>query len=136
MDKRFEEYCLREDEIDAGEALDILIDTYINACGVSLGERTVAFNAAFYWIWKFRRENPELPLNMNLKSVMELRSEEYRRYKEDIDKYGVCCMDPEELLRVCNLMLDDYEDEVPRIVLCRGILFLLKFVTEVEPDAD
>lgn len=135
-DRRFEEYCLRSDEVDAGEALDRLIEIYIDACGISLGERTVAFNAAYYWIWKYRKENPALTFNMDFRTVMELRSEEYRKYKEDIDKYGVSGMDPVELLRICNLMLDDYDDEETLIALCRGILFVLKLVTEGELDAD
>lgn len=130
IDPRFKTYLAKADDIDAGEALDILIDIYINACGVSLGERSTAFYASFYWIARFKDTHPEVPKDMNIKGMMELRSEEYRQYKADIDKYDISGPDPEEILRISTLMIEDYEDDLSRTAICCGTLFFLSFLSE------
>lgn len=130
IDPRFKEYVKKADDITPEAALDILIEIYINACGSSLGERTVARYAADFWIWRYREEHPKLPEKMNFRDVMELRSEEYRRNKENIDKYTCGCTDPREIIRISVEMLDDYEDENTRIALCSGIFWFLSYLAE------
>lgn len=130
IDPRFKTYLAKTDEIDAREALDRLIDIYINACGVSLGERTTAYYASFYWIARFKDSQPELPRNLDFKGMMELRSEKYRQTKAEIDKYDVCGPDPKEIMRISTLMIDDYKDDLSRIAICCGTLFFLSFLSE------
>ena len=130
IDQRFLTYLAKSDDIDAEEAIDRLIDIYINACGVSLGERTIAFYASFYWMSRFKDINPELPEDIDLKGMMELRSEEYRQNKADIDKYGISGADPEEILRISTLMIEDYKDDLARTAICCGTLFFLSFLSE------
>ena len=130
IDQRFLTYFAKSDDIDAGEAIDRLIDIYINACGVSLGERTIAFYASFYWMYRFKDIHPELPEDIDLKGMMELRSEEYRQNKADIDKYGISGADPEEILRISTLMIEDYKDDLSRTAICCGTLFFLSFLSE------
>lgn len=130
IDPRFKTYFALADDTDAGEALDRLIDIYINACGVSLGERTTAYYASFYWIARFKDSHPDLPGNLDFKGMMELRSEEYRQNKAEIDKYDVCGPDPKEIMRISTLMIDDYIDNLSRIAICCGTLFFLSFLME------
>lgn len=130
IDSRFKEYSEKASTTDPGEALDCLIEIYINACGVSMGERSIASYAAYYWIFRYKEENPNLPGTLKFKDVMKLRSEEYNQYKEDIDKYGIAFLDPEEILRIGSLMLDDYADELSRIALSMGIIFNLSYMME------
>lgn len=130
IDPRFKKYAKKARNITPEKALDILIEIYINACGSSLGERTVAKYATDFWIWRYKEEHPELPEKMSFRDVMELRSEEYREYKQDIDKYTCGCVDPQEILRITVEMLDDYEDENTRIALCSGIFWFLSYLAE------
>lgn len=130
IDPRFQTYLAKADDTDAGEALDRLTEIYINACGVSLGERTTAFYASFYWMARFKETHPELPEDMDLKGMMELRSEEYRQNKANIDRYGISGPDPEEILRISTLMIEDYEDDLSRTAICCGTLFFLSFLSE------
>lgn len=130
IDPRFKEYIKQAGNITPEEALDILIEIYINACGSSLGERTIARYAADFWMWRYQDEHPELPGNMSFRDIMELRSEEYRLYREDINKYTCGCADPQEILRITVEMLDGYEDENTRIALCSGIFWFLSYLAE------
>lgn len=130
IDPRFKKYAKKARDITPEEALDILIKIYIDACGVSLGERTVARCAADFWIWRYKEEHPELPPKMSFRDIMELRSEEYRLYKEDIDKYTCGDADPREILSITVEMLDDYEDEATRIALCAGIFMFLSYIAQ------
>ena len=68
-------YADRADEVEVTDALDILSQIYIDNCGISLSERTVAENASFFWIKRWRLRNPDLPERMGLHDVMEMRSE-------------------------------------------------------------
>lgn len=130
IDPRFKIYLNKSDDITPEEALDILIEIYINACGISLGERIVARYAADFWLWKYKTEHPELRENLSFKDVMALRSEEYRKNKEHIDKYTCGGADPREILRITVDMLDDYEDESTRIALSVGVFWVLAYMAE------
>lgn len=130
LDSRFKEYGEKAYTTDPGEALDCLIEIYINACGVSLGDRTIAWYAAYYWICRYKDENPDLPKTLKFKDVMKLRSAEYNLYQEDIDKYGITFLDPEDIVRIGSLMLDDYPDDLSRTALSMGIIFYLSYMIE------
>ena len=49
IDNRLIEYANRAEEITPQRALDILIDIYIDNCGISAGERSLADYASEYW---------------------------------------------------------------------------------------
>lgn len=130
LDSRFREYGEKAYTTDPGEALDSLIEIYINACGDSIGERSIASYAAYYWICRYKDENPNLPDTLRFKDVMKLRAAEYNLYQEDIDKYGITFLDLEEILRIGSLMLDDYTDDLSRTALSMGIIFYLSYMLE------
>lgn len=124
-DETLKSYAQRADEIETTKALDILCDIYMDNCGISLGTRTVAENAIFYWIHRWQQENPSLPQSMGLYDVMELRSEKYKEDKEFYDKYDVTILSGEDLYRICMDMVDENPDDTTRIVLCAGVLNVL-----------
>lgn len=130
IDPRIKEYVEKAYDTDAGEALDRLIEIYINACGVSLGERTIAAYAAKYWIHKYLDDNPELPEKMDFKGVMRLRSEEYVKNNESIDRYNTAYLEPHEILRISSLMIDDYTDDVARIAISMGVIYYLSYLMD------
>lgn len=130
IDPRFKEYSKKASDITPEEALDILIQMYIDACGISLSERTVARYAADFWIWRYKEDHPELPEKMSFRDIMELRSEEYRQYKKDIDKYTYGGVGLHEILIITTEMLDDSEDETTRIALCAGIFWFLSYMAD------
>lgn len=134
LDSRFVTYCKKADEVEAGEALDRLFEIFIDACGVSIGERTIAVDASFFWMEKYKEEHPELPSNLGFKGLMALRSEAYRNNKESIDKYDIAMLDPMEIMRICYLLLDDYNDETTKIALCAGLLFYINAINEMYED--
>lgn len=115
-------YALRADEIDVGNAMDVLISMYLDNCGVSLTDRTLAENAIYFWISRWRENHPELSKNAGLYDMMELRSEKYRNNKDFYDRYDVACIDAVDSLRYCQEILRDYTDDIIRIALCTGIL--------------
>lgn len=124
-DETLKSYAQRADEIETTKALDILSDIYMDNCGISLGTRTAAENAIFYWIHRWQQEDPSLPKKMGLYDVMQLRSEKYKEDKEFYDRYDVTILDGDALYRICMEMLNDYPDDITRIALCAGVLNVL-----------
>ena len=123
VDNEIKNYALRADGIDAGDAMDVLIRMYLDNCGISLTDRTLAENAIHFWIARWRESHPELSKNTGLYDMMDLRSEKYRNNKDFYDRYDVTCIDAEDSLRYCQDMLRDYTDDITRIALCAGILY-------------
>lgn len=130
IDAIIESYCRKALDTDAGAALDRLIEIYLNACGISVGERSMAYLASIYWIYRCKEDGQSIPEDAQFRDVMALRSEEYRRRKEEIDKYDIAMLDPKEILRILTMMLDDYKDDLTRTALCMGVLFYLSSLME------
>lgn len=128
LDSRISEYCRKADEVKPEDALRRLCELYITACGMSVGERSMAVVASHYWIHRYNELHPDEPELKSLKDAMDVLSEEYRNSKEWIDRYHPAFLDPKEILRIYSLMMDDYEDEQTRITLSMGILFYLSFI--------
>lgn len=124
--KLIQNYADRADELDPSEALDILIDLYIDNCGVSEGERTLAENATFYWREQLGKTMPEVLQYECIDDVMELLSERFRANREEITKYDIAWIEPQYLAEECLEFLDFYEDEKLRIAMCAGIVHFIK----------
>lgn len=118
-------YASRANEVEPTKALGILCDIYIENCGISLGTRTVAENAIFYWTNRWREEKPDLTERIGLHDVLSLLSDEYKENKEFIDKYDVTILDDEELSDICSEMIEETSDETTRIALCAGVQYIL-----------
>lgn len=123
MMKRIEKYAERGAEVDVMEALLLLTRAYIQECGISLGNRTVVYNAADAWqerlVWQ------DLPLSAMARrepfvKVMPYITDEYA--PEKYDEYDIVGMNDDELLRCCSEIIDDREfDERTLEVICWGI---------------
>ena len=118
-----EQLASRSSEITPAEALDKLIEVYIENCGVSTGMRTVADYAADYWIKAWKRTCPDVPDDVVvLYDVMPLRSAYYRTHREEIDEYDTTIMSKEELGEVCLEMVAETADLRTQIALSAGIV--------------
>lgn len=49
IDKRLKEYYDKSFNVDAGTSMDAMIRIFIDACGISARERSMAFCASNYW---------------------------------------------------------------------------------------
>ena len=126
-------YASRADEITNEEAMDILISLYIENCGISISDRTMAENAIHFWKDRWLAEHPELDMkDCGLYDLMQMRSEEYRKYKKNIDEYDITVLNAKELNRYTVQFQAELYDEKERIALCAGILNWLKDRIEFE----
>ena len=78
IDNRLIEYANRAEEIIPQRALDILIDIYIDNCGISAGERSLTDYASEYWREKLSETMPQVSECYCFEDVMELLPERFR----------------------------------------------------------
>lgn len=123
------ELAQRADEVDTGVAIDLLIEIYLDNCGISLSTRTVAENASFFWLNRWKKETPELPEDMGLYDAMQIRSEQYRKYKEDYDKYDITYLNSDVLQRICLEMIDETHNISEQIALAAGVVYYLSKIS-------
>ena len=126
INKLISDYASRAGELDPAEALNILIELYIDNCGVSKGERTLAENASFYWRERLGEAMPEVMQCQCFDDVMELLSERFRANKDEITKYDIAWIEPKYLEEECLDFLEFYEDKKLRIAMCAGIIYFIK----------
>lgn len=110
-------------EIEVMKALRLLTEAYIQECGISLGYRTVVYNAAEEW--QERLAWMDLPLSEMARkepfiNLMPHISKEY--IPERYDKYDITGMSDEEMIDCCREIVEEQEfDENTLAVLCWGI---------------
>ena len=106
-----EYYASRADEIQPEDALNKLADIYIECCGISLGFRTLAFECSSFWIEKLKAKDPEKYKDIEiLHDFMKDYSVEYKKDKENIDKYDITFMDHEAFKNCCLAVIDEIEE--------------------------
>lgn len=126
IDNRLMEYASRAEEITPQRALDMLIDIYIDNCGISSGERTLAEYAAEYWREKLSETMPQVAECEYFEDVMELLSEKFRANREEITKYDIVFLSDEGLQEVCKEFIEFSNDEVANTVVCAGVVDFIK----------
>ena len=126
IDNRLMEYASRAEEITPQRALDMLIDIYIDNCGISSGERTLADYAAEYWREKLSETMPQVAECDYFEDVMELLSEKFRANREEITKYDIVFLSDEGLQEVCKEFIEFSNDEVANTVVCAGVVDFIK----------
>lgn len=126
IDKRIIEYASRKDEITPRPALDILIDIYIDNCGVSEGERSLADYASEYWREKLSETMPQVAECDSFEDVMDLLSERFRANREEITKYDISFLSDEGLHEVCKEFIEFSNDEEANIAVCAGVVDFIK----------
>lgn len=124
MERRIKNLSKRGAEADVMEALLLLTRAYIQECGISMGNRTVVYNAAD--AWQERLAWLDLPLSAiarkeSFVKIMPYITDEYN--PEEYDEYDIVGMDNDELLRCCSEIVHEKEfDEKTLEVMCWGIL--------------
>lgn len=126
IDNRLIEYANRADEITPQQALDILIDIYIDNCGISAGERSLADYASEYWREKQSETMPQVSECDYFEDVMELLSERFRANREEITKYDIEFLSDEILQEVCIEYIEFCNNEEANIAVCAGVVDFIK----------
>ena len=122
--KVIEEYAKRGERCDVMKALTLLTKAYVSQCGISLGNRTVVYDAADPWLEKLAWL--DLPLSEMARRepfvhLMPHISKEY--VPEEYDDYDITAMEYDEYLEVCNQMILCKEfDETTLEVIAWGLL--------------
>ena len=130
--KTIREYALLGEGYDIMDALKFLTQAYISQCGVSLGYRTIVYDAAESW--QERLAWLDLPLSEmarkeSLVCIMPFITSEYD--PEKYDKYDITGMDEKELSDGCKQIIQEkIFDEATTEVLSWG---LLKALERFEP---
>ena len=112
----------------------MLIELFLDNCGISISVRTVAENASFFWIERWRENHPELPKDLGLFEAMKLRSERYLKEKERFDKYDITVLQPMDLHKICLEMIDETDDITEQITLAAGVLPYLERDIEIHNE--
>lgn len=126
IDCRITEYANRSEEIAPKRALSILIDIYIDNCGISAGERSLADYASEYWREKLSETMPQISECYCFEDVMELLSERFRVNKEEITKYDIDFFSDEGLHEVCKEFIEFSDDEEANIAVCAGVVDFIR----------
>ena len=126
IDNRLIEYANRAEEIIPQRALDILIDIYIDNCGISASERSLADYASEYWREKLSETMPQVSECQCFEDVMELLSERFRANREEITKYDIVFLSDEGLQEVCKEFIEFSNDEEANIAVCAGVVDFIK----------
>ena len=122
--KTFEEYAKQGESHDVMDALKLLTQAYISQCGISLGNRTIVYNAPEAWQERLTRMNLPLSEMARKKVLVEVMPYITSEYVPEIyDKYDISGMSQDELIEGCRQIIqEDIFDEATMEVLCWGIL--------------
>lgn len=126
VDPEIQKYADRKNEVTPEEAMDIIGKMYIDSCGISRSDRTVAENASWFWVKKMKEKYPHLPEDAEMFYIMAQRLEEYRINKERIDEYEITVLDNEWLNRITLANIKETEEVKKKIVLAAGIKSFIK----------
>ncbi|MBJ2183490.1 MAG: hypothetical protein JFR38_03150 [Muribaculaceae bacterium] len=126
IDNRLIEYANRAEEITPQRALDILIDIYIDNCGISAGERSLADYASEYWREKLSETMPQVAECDYFEDVMDLLSERFRANREEITKYDIDFLSDEGLQEVCKEFIEFSNNEEANTAVCAGVVDFIK----------
>lgn len=126
IDNRLIEYAKRAEEITPLQALDILMDIYIDNCGISAGERSLADYASEYWRKKLAETMPRVLECESFEEVMELLSERFRKNRDEITKYDIEFLSYEGLMEVCIEFIEFCDNEDANIAVCSGVVDFIK----------
>lgn len=127
MNKRIEEYAAKGAEMDVMKALELLTLAYIGQCGVSMGTRTVIYDACEPWLQKLAKTDSPLAQMAKEKAMVEIMPYITAKYDPKLyDRYDVCPLTDEQTERICLAILNDEEfDEETNQAICWGTWYAL-----------
>ena len=110
------------------EAIRLLTLKYIEQCGVSLGMRTLYYNAAEAWqeILATTLNHPlqQITEELSLRKLMPLICEEYK--PELHDKYAISYLNDDELMALYEEALKDCDEETAEALYLLDLNMRLK----------
>lgn len=128
------EYDKQHDGLSPRKALLLLADCYIAYCGISISLRTVAYDAANFWIKQLAMSDDSLAEKAKLASVfmdiMPELSEELAANKAYYSEYDVAPLCRSEALDAMAELLADSNNENLKIALSTGFLEVFKYYSE------
>ncbi len=125
------EYDKKSHTISPREALSLLADCYIAYCGISISLRTIAYDAADYWIKKLAMSEDCLAEKAKSASVfMDIISdvsEEFAANKDHYAEYDIAPLCQSEAVDAIAELLDTTTDDKLKIALSAGFLEVFKY---------
>ncbi|MEG1693554.1 MAG: hypothetical protein RR312_09230 [Bacteroidales bacterium] len=122
----FIEFANKGKNIEPLRAMQLLIHLYMDYCGISIGYRTVAFEAGECWLDNFLKTDHPLAKEMSGKLFCELMPLICKEYtEEEYGEYDITNLGENGLRDFC-FQLMRLCDEQTASALCRGVLFWLR----------
>jgi hypothetical protein len=115
----FNRYADLGKQMDKRHILSLLIDMYMDYCGISLSYRTVVYDCAWAVFKQYAKNEPsEFSGDEYFCEVMGQINPDYT---EEYDKYDIGIVESERYADCCIGILDDYRGDAERCAaLCYG----------------
>ncbi len=111
-------------KMDPMRAMELLSDYYIDNCGVSLGHRTVAYDAGSEWLLQYLEKHPEDKRWNNRTCFMDVMPVINNRFTEEhCENYDICGLDAEKEYSLALSAAKEVDEETA-IALCWGNYFV------------
>jgi hypothetical protein len=116
----FVKYAKAGMKMDRYHAMRLLIDEYMNMCGISLGYRTIVYYAGSAIFEKYQQHD-ECDWFCKEKCFCEVMGVINPRYTMEYDKYDIGYVDDRMAIRFCTEDMLPSLDEETKAALCYGL---------------
>ena len=121
MNEIFAKYAEKGSQMDKQRAIYLLLQCYVDYCGVSPAMRTVVWDAAYAI---FDKHEQEIPFETECFSNFEFLNKINPNYTEEVCEYDIAILRSyKEYFRTCMMVVDENDDETNSAV-CYGISIL------------
>lgn len=130
------QWAEREEEVTIIEALTLLTEFYMEQCGVSLTQRTLAYECGEYWLYKLSLTDHPLAERVGKDSFTQLMphlSEEFARNKQHYWGYELHEVDKDSMVSgMTDIMTDEWNEDKLRIAFACGFIEYYKEYNEFQ----
>ena len=119
--RRFNRKVRKGYKMDPMRAMQLMTRLYMDSCGISLTERTLAYDAGWIWLEEYLKNHPEEKrwnADTPFMEVMSLISEEFT--EEEYGKYDIGSIRLEDKILFAAEMIEDVDEETA-VALCWAI---------------
>ena len=122
--RKFNTFVRKGRKMDPIHAMKLMAQLYMDNCGISLGDRTLAYDAGSGWLKKYIDDNPEQTEWNDFTCFSEVMPTICAEYdEEEYDHYDIAPMNIEEERKYASSYALTI-DEDSAAALCRGIDYL------------
>ena len=122
--RKFNTFVRKGRKMDPIHAMKLMAQLYMDNCGISLGDRTLAYDAGSGWLKKYIDDNPEQTEWNDFTCFSEVMPTICTEYdEEEYDHYDIAPMSIEEERKYASSYALTI-DEDSAAALCRGIDYL------------